>query len=83
MPRSQEDFILKDETEDIAEHPAAAERPDQEDRRLFAVLLDHRQQIGRLLLRPPQSQQFPPLHPIVALPRRQGHHQSGAVVGRH
>ena len=44
MPRSQEDFVLKDETQDIAEHPAAAEHPVQQDRRLFAGLRDHRQE---------------------------------------
>ena len=64
MPRSQEDFVLKDETEDIAEHPAAAERPDQGDRRLFAVLLDHHQEQSEAQSDDRRQSRFPGAEPV-------------------
>lgn len=64
MPRSQEDFVLKDETEDAAEHPAAAEGPDQEDRRLFEGLLDHRQEQLEAQSDDRRQSRFPGAEPV-------------------
>ena len=64
MPRSQEDFVLKDETEDAAEHPADAEGPVQEGRRLFEGLLDHRQKQLEARADDRRQSRFPGAEPV-------------------